>query len=396
MRKKNLLLILILIVSIMVTGCWSRKELNDIALVIGLGVDKVGDDYILSTQVVDPGEIASKGGSGRVPVITYKTRARTLIGAVRKLTSSTPRKLYLSHLRMFVIGESVVKDGVAPVLDFITRDHELRSDFFIIMTRDSRAQDVLTMVTPLEKVPSTYMYTMLNHAEKYWTAYTTQKIDQLDNDIASDGKEAVISAIEIKGSLKEGEQKKNVEDIALKNYLQYTSLGVLHKDKLVGYLEETEASGYKYVINKVKSTVVDMPCNKQRKDVTEIIHSKTTIRTRVKNHKPSAIVQVHAEANVAELQCQADLLKQNVINVLETKTENEIKHQIVKALQKTQKEYHADVFGFGNNIHQSNAKEWKKLKKDWGKTFSTMPVKIEVKVEIRNFGKVNKTTPSLD
>jgi spore germination protein KC len=396
MRKRNLLMVVFLTIVLILSGCWSRRELNDIALVIGLGVDKVDNEYLVSTQVVDPSEISQKGGSGRAPVVTYKTRSHTLIGAIRQLTATTPRKLYLAHLRMLVLGESIVKEGIAPALDVISRDHELRSDFFIIMTKNSSAQDVLTMVTPLEKVPSSYMFNMLRHSERYWAPYSTLKIDQLDNQISGDGKEPVITAVEIRGNAKEGEQKKNVENISLKNYLQYTSVGVLRQDKLVGYLNETEASGYKYLIGNLKSTVVEMPCNKTHKDVTELIHSKTMVKANMVNHKPSIHVQIDAEANVAELQCQSDLLDLNVIHVLEDKTEKEIKKQITKVLQKTQKEYHSDIFGFGDKIHQSYPKDWAKLKKNWNKTFSTLPVKVNVKVEIRNFGKVNKSTPSLD
>ncbi|WP_028777199.1 Ger(x)C family spore germination protein [Shimazuella kribbensis] len=396
MSKRKLLLVVFLSMVLLLSGCWSRRELNEIALVIGLGVDKIDNEYVISTQIVDPSEIASKGGGGgRAPVVTYKTKSNTLMGAIRQLTASTPRKLYLAHLRMLVLGESIVREGVAPALDVISRDHELRSDFFIIMTKGNKAQDVLTMVTPLEKVPSAYMFNMLRHSEKYWAPFSTLKIDQLDNEISGDGKEPVITAVEIRGSLKEGEQKKNVENISIKNYLQYTSVGVLRQDKLVGYLNETEASGYKYLIGKIKSTVIEMPCNKDHKDVTELIHTNSIIKANMRNHKPSIDVQINSEANVAELECQSNLLNLNVIHALEKKTEKEIKNQITMVLQKTQKEYQSDIFGFGDQIHQTYPKDWSKLKKNWNKTFSTLSVKVNVKVKIRNFGKVNKSTPSM-
>jgi spore germination protein KC len=396
MNKKILLLVVFLTLSFVLTGCWSRRELNEIALVIGLGVDKVGDEYVVSTQVVDPGEIsASKGGSGRAPVITYRATGKSLITAVRKLTAVTPRKLYLAHLRIFVIGETVAKEGVAPIMDILSRDHELRTDFYVIMSKDAMADDVLSMVTPLEKVPATYMYTMLRHSEKYWSPYLTLRIDQLDTDISDTGKEAVISAIEVKGSLKEGSQKKNAEDISLRNYLQYTNVGVFKKDKVVGFLNETEAAGLKFVSGELKSTVVEMPCNQKQKDAIEVIRAKPIVKGQVKNHKPSIRIKMNIEANVAELQCQSNLLDMNVIKTIEKKSQKEIKSQISKALQKAQKEFHSDIFGFGDVIHRTEPKEWKKMEKKWSEIFSAMPVDVDVKVEIRNFGKVNRSTPVL-
>lgn len=395
MRKRSLILVILLTIALISTGCWSKRELNEIALVIGLGVDKIGDEYVVSTQVVDPSEISSKGGSGRAPVVTYKAKAHSMMGAVRKLTATTPRKLYLAHLRMFVIGESVAKEGLAPALDVISRDHELRSEFYVILAKGNKAHEVLSIVTPLEKVPSSYMYTMLKHSEKYWAPFSTLKIDQLDNQLSSSSKEAVITAVEIKGNIEEGQQKKNAENIVLENYLQYTSAGVFRGDKLMGFLSIPEAAGYKYLTDNITSTVIEMPCNKNHKDVTELINTRTIIRGKVSDHKPSIHVQVDAEANVAELQCQSDLLNLDVIRTLEKKTEQAIKFDIDKALQKTQKEYHTDIFGFGEKIHQSNPKEWEKLDKNWPRVFSTLPIKVDVKVEIRNFGKVNRSTPSL-
>jgi spore germination protein KC len=39
---------------IFVTGCWSRHELNDLAIAVGIGIDKTGDQYQVSAQVVYP------------------------------------------------------------------------------------------------------------------------------------------------------------------------------------------------------------------------------------------------------------------------------------------------------------------------------------------------------
>jgi spore germination protein KC len=236
---------------------------------------------------------------------------------------------------------------------------------------------------------------MLKHSEKYWVPFSTLKIDELDHELSSSSKEAVITAVEIKGSIEEGQQKKNAESIVPENYLQYTNVGVFRGDKLIGYLGIPEAAGYKYLTNNVSSTVVEMPCNKNHKDVTELIHTETMVRGKVQKNKPSIHVQVNAEANIAELQCQADLLNLDVIHTLEKKTEQTIRFNIDKALQKAQKQYHTDIFSFGEKIHHSNPKEWKKIEGKWPQVFSSLPVEVDVKVRIRNFGKVNRSAPSL-
>jgi spore germination protein KC len=99
---------------IFVTGCWSRHELNDLAIAVGIGIDKIGDRYQISAQVVLPSQIAgSKGGSPQAPVNLYKATGSTVYEALRKITTISPRKIYISHLRILVLGEDSVKSYTA-------------------------------------------------------------------------------------------------------------------------------------------------------------------------------------------------------------------------------------------------------------------------------------------
>lgn len=93
--KKRRLIIIMLLMTIVLTGCWNRRELNELAIAVGFGVDKDGEQYRFSVQVVDPGEVAAnKGGtSGRTPVTMYHMSAPTIFEALRKMTTVSPRKI---------------------------------------------------------------------------------------------------------------------------------------------------------------------------------------------------------------------------------------------------------------------------------------------------------------
>jgi spore germination protein KC len=394
MYRRKAPLLIFLVFTLILTGCWSRKELNEISPVIGLGVDKIGDHYVVSAQVVDPSESTPGGGVGRVPAVTYRMEAKSIEIAIRKLSTVAPRRLYFSHLRTFVIGESVAKEGIAPMLDIVSRNPEMRTDFYVILTKDTTANNVLSIVTPLEKVPAAFIYTMLKYSNKYWSPFVMVKLDDLDNDLASRGKHPVLPAIEIKGEQELAEQKKNVENISVKNYLQFTRLGVFHGDKLIGYLDENESSGYKFIVNKITETAVPIDCSEKQTDAVELKTVETTTNTEVIKEKPMIHIDVKAEANAAELQCERNLLDLKSLEQLEKQAEQTVERQIKQAVQAAQKKYKIDIFGFGRDIHQRNPRLWKKVKRNWDENFSTMPVDVHVSVKIRNFGKMNKSTPS--
>ena len=52
-----------------------KKELNELAIKMALGVDKVVDEYLVSAQVVVPGEHRQmKGGTDRSPVTLFQAK----------------------------------------------------------------------------------------------------------------------------------------------------------------------------------------------------------------------------------------------------------------------------------------------------------------------------------
>lgn len=59
---RKFLCILLIISLTLLTGCWSRKELNDLALVMALGIDLDPGGYAVTVQVMNPGEAGNQKG----------------------------------------------------------------------------------------------------------------------------------------------------------------------------------------------------------------------------------------------------------------------------------------------------------------------------------------------
>src|SRR5690606_3089106 len=115
MRKQIVLLLIAILFLSSLTGCWSRREVADLAIVVGLGIDKNEEgEYVVSVQVINPSETATStmGGGYTTAATTYSTSGKIVFEALRKLSKEAPRKLYLAHLRMIVIGEEVAKEGI--------------------------------------------------------------------------------------------------------------------------------------------------------------------------------------------------------------------------------------------------------------------------------------------
>jgi spore germination protein KC len=371
----------------LLSGCWDANELNELAIAVAYGIDKVEDEYLVTAQVVNPGEIEQAGIT--TPVTVYQENAETLLEAFRRMTTIAPRKIYGSHLRVLVIGEQVAKEGIGDVIDLLSRDPEIRNDFYIVVSRNAKAGDTLQVLTSLEDIPANKLYAALETSEKNWAPTLTVTLDQLSAHLMEAGMEPMLTGVEVKGEISTGESKDNVAQIKPQTQLQYHGTAVFRGDKLVGWLNDPESKGVHYAMNRVKSTIVVVPCENGGKTGIELIDTDAELKAKAINHQPSGTIKVQVEGKVSEVECrELDLSKRETISELEEKTEKDIEGKIKEALKVTQQEYESDVFGFGKAMHRSSPAYWKTVEKNWDEQFKNLPVDVTVDVTIRRTGTI--------
>ncbi|WP_051541185.1 Ger(x)C family spore germination protein [Caldalkalibacillus mannanilyticus] len=143
--------ILIIFILLLLTSCWNRRELNELSIASAIGIDALEDQkgYQVSVQILNPSEVVEGMGGGGydTPVSLYTSTGETIHEAMRKMTKQVPNKVYLAHVRMVFLGEELAKQGIAKPLDFISRYRELRTDFYIAVTREVTAHQVLQLLT---------------------------------------------------------------------------------------------------------------------------------------------------------------------------------------------------------------------------------------------------------
>ncbi|WJH35152.1 Ger(x)C family spore germination protein [Paenibacillus sp. CC-CFT747] len=332
---------------------------------------------------------SKKNGSGRAPVVTYRTDGRTVLEAIRRMTTEAPRKIYGAHLRAIVFGESLAKEGIAQALDLLFRDQEVRGDFYIVITKGVSVQTVLQTMTTLEPIPANDLFTSLEMSEKVWAATGSITLDDLVSDVVSKGKEPVLTGVQVRGNREKGIKKENTEQAHSDAILAYSGMAAFRRDKLVGWLNESESKGYNYSQGKVRSTLVTVSCpsgGKTKDNIgIELVGTKRKLKARMENGRPVIDLAIKGDAIVAESGCEADLSKLETLATLEQETEKDINEKIVKALTRARK-LHTDIFGFGEAIHRSHPAYWKGVKDQWEKEFPELPVRVKVDITIKRTG----------
>lgn len=409
MRKKIILffLLMVMLSPMLTTGCWNRREINELAFVLASGVDRdpATGKFIVTVQIAQPSELASakegKGG-GTKPFEVYSATGQTVFDAVRNLAKQVPRRLMWSHSGMVIIGEQTARAGVLPLIDFFERDHDLRRTNWVIVSQ-GEAKKALEAAIDLETLPARSLSGLL----KYRAGVSTSTAVPLNDFLKALGSKSagpVASWLEIipAGTVEEkmlaehpqgGKAEKKGEE-SLKPKGRLVGTAVFKGDKLAGLLNEPETRGFNWIKGKVVSgiIVVDCPRKKDGKVGIEIIEASSKIKPGIEDNEPVMDVAIEMEGNLGDQTCTDDLSKPETVKLLEKELAGVITGEARAVLSKTRQDYRSDILGFGEAVHKKFPRKWQEIKKHWDEIYPDLRVNVQAKAHIRRTGITTRPT----
>jgi len=378
-REKKIIIILIsyLLISLVVVGCWSRRELEDLAIVAGVALDKAEkpDEIQLTVQVIKSAQMgsqAAQGGGGGKAVWNIKKTGNTVFDIIRRFTFESSRKLYFSHNQLIIYSQDLAKEGIEKYNDFFLRDPELRRNAWYLISKD-QASKILEAKSELEKVPA------LEIAELMMVAKATSFVFPVDvqeftERLMSKTTEPVLPIIEI-----------NKE-----KHPELTGTAVFKNEQMVGELTKEETRGLLWVLGKVQSGIIKVNCpDSQKKISLEITDASSKIIPEIKDNKLQVKVIIKEEANLGEQACYKDLTQSKNWQSLENRQAQLIRREILAAFAKAQK-FNSDFFGFAKAFHKKYPDLWKDIEDKWDQYFPSIELIVDVKAELRATGMIRK------
>lgn len=165
---KILLLLVIVLFNLIMSSCWSSREVNTLGIVTATGIDKSPKGYYVTIQMLNTRAIASEQQTNEAPVILYSEEGENVSDAIKRMTLQCPRNIYFSHIRLVVLGEELVKQDITDVIDYLSRNNEFRTDFHFVIAKATTANNILSILTPLETIPANKIYDSLELSEELW------------------------------------------------------------------------------------------------------------------------------------------------------------------------------------------------------------------------------------
>ncbi|MDF2636129.1 MAG: germination protein Ger(x)C family [Pelosinus sp.] len=395
MRKGFFLSLIFLI--LFTSGCWDRKEIDELAIVGATGFDKVTVNgrhmYRAISYVYKPAEMGggAEGGNGKTlaPFWVVSELGETLSDAEKNISARSSRFVFLAHSDMVIVGERLAReDGVDKVMDLLLRHKDLRMRNLLYI---AEGETLRVFERGLPQFESTLSQELAGISEKSLPIVSKTYVPDVKEFVYSllaTGRDPVAGKLEVFPTPEELSSPVGNEEP--QSFVRPTGAAVFRESKLAGWLTDTETRGFLYVINKAQVGIIPLklPNSPQENFSFQMTKAKTKIIPSVKNDNISITLEVKAEGNVGTMEDSVSLAKPEDIKKLEALVAAEIKQLIKNTVDKTQN-MEADVFGFGEAVHRKYPKVWKNIEEEWRNIYSDLQVEVKVETKIRGTGMIS-------
>ena len=371
--------IIIIIICLMLTGCFNYKELNNYAIVTGLSIDKSDNGYEVSALITN----AIKENENKTNISVVSGKGKSIYSAIKDINLKIPKELYLSHLNVIIISEEIAKDGMKPILDFLVREPESHQSYYLIISKDTKAKNALSILDPIANFPSENIYSNLENSRDLQSKIIYDKVNQYIGKVLEKGIHPILNSLIIVGSSEKGSNTEEQNNVELKNYIMLDNLAIFKNDKLVDYADSDESVGINILLDNIDEIYIEIPCNKSN-----IILSSNSLITKTKVNKQSVNINVDINSKINELGCDIKLNNNN-LKKIEKDAEEKIINQIKKALQLSINNK-TDIYGYGTRLYKKDYKYFNTIE-DWDEYFTNLKFNINVDVKIKDKGSANNT-----
>jgi spore germination protein KC len=379
--------VLLIACILFLTGCWGKREVEELAPLIGVGIDlgqKPGT-YLITEQFASPkkGETTVTANIDR----TESYEASSLRESFEMTSKIAYRIPFMGSLKVIVIGEDVAKAGFMDVLDFAQRFSQFRRTMYLVLAQ-GKAQSLLNLKLRTGALPAMYIKDNLEKGET-----KTYPTVQLGHYLTVLGRKSTAPIIPLIKGIKSGdggiEYKAEGKDGA--EEIQLEGAGVFRGDRLVDFLTDKETKGYMWLENNVIHRLINTVGIEESKVSFGGQVLKSTTKYKVKGNDGTIGLQYQIKASIAvdEVMGLKEQLSEtewvDLMKGAEKSFAKVIQKECELSIQK-ERELGLDFLGIGRHIEQKNPAYWKTVKDQWEQKIADFPVSLDVQVTIHNSG----------
>lgn len=386
-------LLLLCCITFLLCGCWNYNELNQIAIVTALGIDsdEENNTYKVSAMISNAHGTQSNTKEGQSQTVIIEGKGHTISEALNDIDLQSPKQIYLSSLNVIIFSEDVAKDGVNKIADFLMREPESRKKFYLLVTQDEKASDVLQILSPLEALPSQNIASNIIEATNYQAMIADINYSDFIRTLIEPGKQPILSSIKISGDKKDGSKYSSLEQSKPAASVKLSNLAIFKEDVLQGFADKTESEGINLISNETKRITIEAKCDNDYM-VAELNHPNNTITVSLNNNEPIVKMTLTSKGNITEMGCNLDLRDPKTIDNITKRFEKNTADIMNAGIKMAQKKYKSDILGIGRKFQKSYPKYFQEHQKNWDdEIFSKLKIQVYVDLDLETKGSLEQS-----
>ena len=427
-KKHIVFIILLIIVLVFPTSLSYQARLNMRVIVTGLAIDKKGEDYMLTAQIVktSPGK-ESPGQSAMIDFVTDK--AKNLSEAVSKLAYKAGKVSAFSHTNFLVLGDSLLNEDVTKCLDYFIRDKVIKNSALVLFSSGSAEEEIKKtkdtelsvgiglqkvflfkenegdglMVTLIDFLNQNKMYSCSSFASEL-SLHTNKEAKEEDSSEKgqtsasggssnSEGSSSSSNSQSSDGEQSSGGSSGSNSGGSSEKEQQYfdpeSPIVCFVKGKFVGKLEsEDDIDGFILAKNKSQKSYInlkDVKAGRLKGEPIEIGIKKKKIKTRISFEKDKPILNLNVIITKAEI---IEIMTSEVIAGLNDEEFVAVKKHLAEQIKKEidgcfnlTKSFGADVFDAYEIAYKRNYKKTTELFNKPEDFLKNLTIKINVEIK---------------
>lgn len=424
MHTKKFLIIILTLSTFLLTGCYNKKELDNLAYVIALGADVgSGDELSITYQIAVPVKISSDSGkTGEENYITHTVMANSLYTGNSKVNSLTSKEVNLSHVKLIVYSEELAKQDLSGHINGIVSNVSIRPKTTVALCK-GKAKDFLENITPnLEASPARY-YELLFESPRYTddtiaseliNFYSTAgALDQattlliLSNESGDEEKsskskneENIKNEQQMTGMSNESENdggEEKSDNKKNKSETKFLGIAAFNGGKMVGTVPEELVASHLILTSALKNgniTVEDVEEKNKLVSINLRQNKKCKFDVNVQSETPEINISIDLTAKLQSSNSTTNYLTNKNKNALKEKIEEKLEKQLSKYLKLTQ-EFNSDIAGIGKYV-KTKYLTWEEFEKsNWLENYKNAKINVQVNINLNVSRVISHTVPNV-
>lgn len=387
MNKKRVILFLVFLL-VVTPGCWNRREPEELALVLmaAFDMDQESGDFQIIAQIANPLGMGGEGpeaGGGGGPDSTWIVAAngQTPFEATRNLVTKSTREINFSHATVVLFSEDMARAGIHQILDFLDRERQFRLVVHPMVVKGDIRKAMEAEFT-MEDVGAVALVRHVRTTNQDRAVTREIFLRNILNILSQPGWEVTMPRLHVITD-EEGEL---IEEAPV----HLSGLAVFSKDRMVGWLNDKESRGLNWVLSDISRAVyvLKSPPDDTRPTTVEIYQASSSMKAKIQGEEITITIEIEADGRLQETHTDKEWLSEEskLTESLDRRLAQAIRNDVRLVLDKAQKDFNADIFGFGNFIYRTQPKEWSGLSERWDEIFPKVQVEILVDANIRRTG----------